>query len=81
MSQADGFSQDLLEEIREIFDHFDRDSNGVIDASEFRALLEALGADMEPEEIALGLSIVDADSNGTVEWDEFLPWWAENRPA
>ena len=79
MSQA--ISQEQLEEIREIFDHFDRDKNGVIDASEFRALLEALGAEMEPEEIAIGLSIVDSDQNGTVEWDEFLPWWSENRPA
>ncbi len=72
--------QDQLDEVRDIFGHFDRDKNGTIDAGEFKALLEALGADMEPEAIEIGLSIVDSDGNGTVEFDEFLAWWTENQP-
>lgn len=70
---------EMLEEIQEIFAHFDRDGNGTIDASELGALLEALGAEMSPEELAVGLEAIDGDGNGTVEFDEFLAWWAETR--
>ncbi len=74
-------SDDDRDEIREIFDHFDKDGSGTIDAGEFAALLDALDADMSPSEVALGLSIVDANGNGRVEWREFLTWWVETRSA
>lgn len=63
------------DEVREIFDHFDRDRSGQIDASEWLDLLGALDADFSPEEAALGLQTVDADHSGTVEFGEFLSWW------
>ena len=69
------------EEIREIFDHFDRNKNGKIETSELTDLLNALGSDMDEDEIKLGLSIVDSDGNGTIEWGEFLTWWSETRSA
>ena len=81
MSTARDISADDRAEIREIFDHFDKDHNGAIDAEEFTSLLDALGADMAPEEIEVGLSIVDVDGNGTVEWAEFLAWWIDTRTA
>lgn len=74
-----GLDDDAMEEIREIFSHFDRDGNGTIDAQEFESLLKALGADMPQEEMDLGLSLVDRDGNGTVEFDEFVAWWAGSR--
>ena len=66
---------DELEEIQEIFSHFDRDGNGTIDAEEFGALMEALGAEMSDEELEIGLTIIDANGNGQVEFDEFIDWW------
>ncbi len=69
-------TDDDLEEIREIFSHYDHDGNGVIDAGEFRALLDALGADLSDDEIATGLRAVDENGNGQIEFDEFLEWWA-----
>lgn len=77
MTNIANLSEDEIEEIREIFGHFDKDSNGTIDAAEFATLIETLDAGMEPDQIAIGLSIVDADGNGTVEFDEFITWWAE----
>lgn len=64
-------------EMKEIFDHFDDDGNGLIDAEEFSALLDALEADMDPDEIRLGFELVDADGNNRIDFHEFAAWWAQ----
>ena len=65
------------DEVREIFDHFDRDGNGTIDRREWGSLLEALDADFTEEEAAVGLDAVDANRNGKIEFKEFMRWWTE----
>ena len=67
-----------IEEIREVFNHFDTDGNQVIDPDEFGRLCEALGAGFTPEELELGLKAIDTNSNGKIEFSEFVAWW-ENR--
>lgn len=62
-------------ELRATFKHFDTDGNGHIDRVEFRALMAALDADMEPEEADIGFEIIDEDGNGTIEFTEFARWW------
>jgi calmodulin len=65
-------------ELRETFDHFDKDDNGIIDRQEFRALLQdGLNAEMEAEELEMGFAIIDKDGNGTIEFDEFAAWWLD----
>ncbi len=49
---------------------------GGIQCSEFHALLTALSGDIDDDECAVGLRILDADGNGTIEFDEFVTWWA-----
>ncbi|MBX5481720.1 MAG: EF-hand domain-containing protein [Myxococcaceae bacterium] len=66
---------DPYQEVREIFGHYDRNKSGVIDASEFARLCEALGMEMDDEVLQAGLSVVDADGDGKISWDEFLAWW------
>lgn len=70
-------TEDQIQELRESFDHFDRDNNGHIDRSEFGELLEAMGAEMSTEEADIGFDLIDADHNGTIELEEFLQWWTE----
>ncbi len=69
-------SEEQIEEVREIFSHYDHDNNGVIDKGEFAALLEALDAQLKDEEIGAGLRAVDKNGNGKIEFDEFVTWWA-----
>ncbi len=64
-------------ELRETFEAYDRDHNGVIDKGEFGELCAALGAGFEQEEIDIGFSEIDSDHNGTIEFDEFAAWWTE----
>ncbi len=66
-----------MSELRETFDHFDKDSNGAIDRQEFAQIMEALGAEMTAEEIDLGFKIIDTDGNGVIDFDELSSWWSE----
>lgn len=66
---------DPYAEVREIFNHYDRDGSGQIEAREFARICDALGVELEEEELAAGLSIVDSDGDGRISWDEFLGWW------
>ncbi len=64
------------EQIREEFDHFDRDKNGRIDRAEFAELMRTLDADMSDEELTVGFDAIDTDGNGTIDFDEFVDWWS-----
>ena len=69
-------SEDQIEEVKEIFSHYDHNQNGVIDKSEFAALLNALDAQLNDDEVTAGLRAVDKDGNGQIEFNEFITWWA-----
>ena len=62
-------------EIRESFDFFDRDNNGLIDFDEFRSLLKTVNPDATVSQAAEGFSMTDTNSDGYVDLDEFIAWW------
>lgn len=66
---------DPNQEIKEIFGHYDRDEDGMIELPEFSRICEAAGMSMEEDELATGYAIVDADGDGKISWDEFRGWW------
>ena len=65
------------DEVREIFDHYDRDGNGTIDKREWGSFLDALDSQFTEEEAAAGLMAVDVNRNGKIEFREFMKWWTE----
>jgi Ca2+-binding EF-hand superfamily protein len=64
-----------LDELMQIYDHFDGDRNGRIDRGEFKRLMAALGADAPDEELDLGFEAIDEDGSGTIDFHEFKGWW------
>lgn len=70
---------DPYAEARELFNHYDRNKSGQIEAVEFSRICEALGMEMDDEQLKIGLSIVDGDNDGKIGWDEFLDWWKTAR--
>ena len=67
--------------LRELFVRFDADSSGAIDKWELALLLVELGllsgAAGPDQEAATRqwLAKMDADGNGTIEWEELKEWW------
>src|SRR5690242_18563143 len=57
---------DPNQEVREIFSHYDRDKDGVIELPEFARICEAAGMAMEEDELATGYAIVDTDADGKI---------------
>ena len=68
-------SEDELRELRETFDHFDTDGNGVIDRNEFRELLKSPDPGFNEEDVVMGLKVLDANENDVIDWEEFRDWW------
>ena len=64
----------------QVFDQFDLNKNGTIDANELGALCRRyLGRDLTPEEEAAALLRLDSDGDGTVSFEEFEVWWGSIR--
>jgi Ca2+-binding EF-hand superfamily protein len=63
-------------ELREDFDYFDEDHDGLMEFGEFVGLMDGLGADMSSEECRVGFAEIDTDRDGVIELDEFLNWWS-----
>merc|ERR1712057_48093 len=65
-------TEEQLDEIREAFSLFDSDASGQIDVRELKAAMRALGFEVKNEELKKMVQDVDNDSNGTIEFGEFL---------
>lgn len=64
-----------LEELMQLFAHFDVDHNGRIDRGEFKRLMAALGATGSDEELEAGFNAIDEDGSGSIDFHEFKGWW------
>ncbi|XAR63871.1 hypothetical protein NMG60_11024006 [Bertholletia excelsa] len=61
-----------LDQLREIFSRFDMDSDGSLTLLELAALLRSLGIKPTGDQIYVLLKNMDANGNGTVEFDELV---------
>ncbi|XP_063694941.1 centrin-3-like [Bolinopsis microptera] len=59
------------EELREAFDLFDSDKDGVIDYHELKVAMKALGFDVKKAEVLKLLKDYDRDGSGNMYWDDF----------
>ena len=53
----------------------DQDGSGSLDVKEIAAVAKACNKDLSPDELASMLAEIDADGNGSVEYDEFEQYW------
>jgi calmodulin len=64
-----------LEDLIQIFEHFDADRNGRIDRGEFRGLMHALGVKAADTDLDGNFDLIDSGGNGWIEFNEFGTWW------
>ena len=68
-------TEEKCAELREDFDYFDSDHDGLMEFGEFVGLMDGLGADMSSDECRTGFAEIDSDRDGVIEFEEFLDWW------
>ena len=64
-----------LDALKRLFDRFDKDHDGFIDARELGTLLEAHGSGND-EAVLEALASLKTKQKGRVTWDEFRVWWS-----
>merc|ERR1712100_998043 len=60
---------------------FDTDKQGSIDSSELGSLCADMGLQLSKAELKKAMVTLDKDSDGTISFDEFLPWWEHVRKS
>lgn len=71
-------SQELLDELREVFEFNDANRDGRIQFAEFAALLVGLEAGMSDDEARIGFDEIDTDDDEAIGFDEFVAWWTRD---
>ena len=60
-------------ELQHVFKHYDTNSNGSLTDKEFKQVLIDLGRrDITDEEVKAKLQEADSNSDGQIQWDEYL---------
>ena len=72
--QAPSITYDRNEDIKTVFQIFDKDGNGRISKEEVGCLLKSLGRDFAEEDIKKLIAETDKDNNGTIELAEFIAY-------
>ncbi|KAG6948503.1 hypothetical protein JG687_00015436 [Phytophthora cactorum] len=63
------------QEVQTAFACYDEDGSGWIDAAELRHLVSDLGGVLTERDFRKALRLLDRDSNGVIDRDEFTQWW------
>jgi len=70
--QKNDLTEEQRQEIKEAFDLFDSEGNGVIDAKELKVAMRALGFEPKKEEVKRILGEIDRSGEGVIKYDDFL---------
>ena len=64
-----------IDEVKKIFNQFDKDKNGYINKSELKNLSIALNNPLENAELQDLFRDLDEDRSGKISWEEFIKYW------
>lgn len=70
-------SEEQVAEFKEAFGLFDKDGDGSITSVELGTVMRSLGQNPTEEELQDMINEVDADGNGTIDFEEFLTMMAK----
>ncbi len=67
-----------IAEIKDHFEFFDTDQNGLLDEKEFVQLFKVIAPSASTAMARRGFQDIDKDHNALLDFDEFLDWWKMN---
>jgi len=81
---ADRKTQELTEEqiaeFKEAFSLFDKDNDGTISSKELGTVMRSMGGNPTEQELQDMINDVDADGNGSIDFNEFLTMMSHKVP-
>ena len=69
-----------VRKVRALFDRFDTDGGGTIDAAEVENMGKLLGSELTAAELRRAVFEMDEDGGGEVDFEEFVHWWSSHSP-
>ncbi|GMH85787.1 hypothetical protein TrVE_jg1720 [Triparma verrucosa] len=66
------FGKNKLEDFKTQFGMFDDNGDGTVDAQELRAVLRALGTELDHDKVVEIIQTIDQDKSGVIEFPEFV---------
>ena len=64
--------------LRTLFDHYDSSGSGRLEREELFTLCYDKGMYLSESEMDAAMGAMDGDGSGSVEFDEFATWWAQD---
>ncbi|XP_069118558.1 calmodulin-like isoform X2 [Argopecten irradians] len=77
--KAEELTDEHIAEYREVFDVYDKNKDGVIEAKELEKVMRDLGQNPSTDEIIERISEGDINGDGTIDFQEFLLMMAKRR--
>lgn len=71
-------NNEQIARLKEVFEHFDADGSGSIDATELKNVFQSMGTETTEEEMEEMIQGVDDDGSGQIEFNEFLMLMCSN---
>ncbi|XP_067932501.1 WD repeat-containing protein on Y chromosome-like isoform X2 [Watersipora subatra] len=70
----EGMTQEKLNQLHDLFEEMDEDGGGGLDIDEFKNAMRQTMGNISDKEIELIFMKVDANCDGSVDWDEYLSY-------
>lgn len=75
--KASNLTPEQLKEIREVYNHFDKDRDGSLNKLEFKGVCASLGEDVPDNELDKTFAKYDIDKDGKITFDEFCDFFSK----